>query len=118
MISKDGDFANKTSDELHEHLLDDLTSYGLAPDRVRLVHSLDDYLKEYVDSSTQALESTRRLLDEDTSWASELRETLRQALLSIDISRDPVMISTSLMRRPISNMSISNCRRPGDHQRL
>jgi hypothetical protein len=95
LVSNDNDFREDKSDDMHEDLREDLISDDLPPDRVRLVRRLDDYLKEYVDGSTQALELARRLLAEDESWAVELRETLRQALLSIDISRDPVTIVAS-----------------------
>jgi hypothetical protein len=125
LISRDGDFRDEKSHDIHEHLLADLAREGLSADRVRLADDLDEYLEEYVDGSTQALELARNLLAEDQSWASELRESLRQALLSLDISRDPVTISTSPNASPdfqyvdeatIEDLEIKNAYETGDNE--
>lgn len=122
-ISNDNDFREDKSDDMHRHLREDLVSANFPPDRVRLVRRLDDYLKECVDDSTQALEEARRLLAKDESWAAELSETLRQALLSIDISRDPVTIVASPNASPdfqyveeatIEGLEITNAYETGD----
>ena len=95
LISKDGDFSGEQPNLLHDDLLEDLASEGLTPDRVRLARGIDEYLKRYVEPSTNALESARALLREEGPWASELRETLSQALAELDFSRDAVTIASS-----------------------
>jgi hypothetical protein len=123
LISNDGDFRDEKSLYIHEHLLADLKREGLPADRVRLVDNLDKYLEEHVDGSTQALELARHLLVENQIWASELRESLRQALLSMDISHDPVTISISPNASPdfqyvdeatIEDLDITNAYETGD----
>jgi hypothetical protein len=123
LISNDGDFEGDSPNQLHDHLREDLTSEGLAPDRVQLTPSLDDYLKRHVDSSTQALELARHRLEANPDWAAELGEAVQQALLSVDISRDRVTIVASPNASPdfqyvdeaaIEGLEISDAYETGD----
>jgi hypothetical protein len=81
------DFAqdDKHRDVLHQHLREDLTDAGHLPDRVRLVASLEDFIKEHVPSAAE-LELAQQRYDTDATWRAELTDKVYNALQQIDFS--------------------------------
>ena len=81
------DFAQdeKRPDVLHEHLREDLKAAGLAGDRLRLVASLEDFIKAEVPTADQVLTSAQLLLEENDDWREQLFEAVHEALYGLDL---------------------------------
>jgi len=87
LISKNWkDFAqdDKHRDVLHQHLREDLEAGGQPRDRVRLVPSLEDFIKAHVPTAAQLAIAQQRFED-DPEWREELTENIRSALYAIDL---------------------------------
>jgi hypothetical protein len=79
------DFAqdDKHPDVLHQHLREDLQLAGHPPERVRLVASLEDFIKEHVPSAKELALAQHRF-ETDVDWREELTERVYNALHALD----------------------------------
>ncbi len=70
---------------MHPHLREDLQARGHDRNRVRLVASLEDFIKEHVPSADELAFAQRRF-DEDADWRDELSHKVYNALQGLDLS--------------------------------
>jgi len=80
------DFAqdDKHQDVLHQHLRDDLVQAGQPADRVRLVPSLEEFIKVNVPSANELAQAQDRL-ENDLDWRDEMDDKVATALYALDL---------------------------------
>lgn len=80
------DFAqdDKHQDVLHQHLREDMQAAGHPPDRVRLVPSLEEFVKANVPSAEELALAQQRF-DADLEWREQLTDKVYNALNALDL---------------------------------